>query len=95
MAFVFVDTLICDDAESARLVTFSSGVGVQSVTLDDASGALSDGSALSSNGTLASCSRQSGGSTRPGKKQLEELEHAEREVREVEGSSKGVKDQGA
>jgi structural maintenance of chromosome 2 len=57
MAFVFGDTLICDDAESAKLVTFSPQVGgVRSVTLDgdvyDPSGTLSGGSAPSSGGTL-------------------------------------------
>ncbi|KAF7981509.1 hypothetical protein HWV62_33069 [Athelia sp. TMB] len=57
MAFVFGDTLICDDAESAKLVTFSPQVGgVRSVTLDgdvyDPSGTLSGGSAPSGSGTL-------------------------------------------
>ncbi|TFY57528.1 hypothetical protein EVJ58_g6964 [Rhodofomes roseus] len=56
MAFVFGNTLVCDDAESAKLVTFSRDVGVRSVTLDgdvyDPSGMLSGGSAPSGNGTL-------------------------------------------
>lgn len=57
MAFVFGNTLICDDAESAKLVTFSREVGgVRSVTLDgdvyDPSGMLSGGSAPTGNGTL-------------------------------------------
>ncbi|KAH9917715.1 condensin complex subunit SMC2 [Fomitopsis serialis] len=57
MAFVFGNTLICDDAESAKLVTFSRELGgVRSVTLDgdvyDPSGMLSGGSAPSGNGTL-------------------------------------------
>ncbi|KZT64707.1 hypothetical protein DAEQUDRAFT_599662 [Daedalea quercina L-15889] len=57
MAFVFGNTLICDDAESAKLVTFSREIGgVRSVTLDgdvyDPSGTLSGGSAPSGNGTL-------------------------------------------
>jgi structural maintenance of chromosome 2 len=57
MAFVFGDTLVCDDAESAKLVTFSPQVGgVRSVTLDgdvyDPSGTLSGGSAPSGSGTL-------------------------------------------
>ena len=57
MAFVFGDTLVCDDAETAKLVTFSPQVGgVRSVTLDgdvyDPSGMLSGGSAPSSSGTL-------------------------------------------
>jgi structural maintenance of chromosome 2 len=56
MAFVFGDTLICDDAEAAKAVTFNSAVGLKSVTLDgdvyDPSGTLSGGSAPSSSGLL-------------------------------------------
>ncbi|KAF8501209.1 condensin complex subunit SMC2 [Gautieria morchelliformis] len=56
MAFVFGDTLICEDAESAKAVTFNSAVGLKSVTLDgdvyDPSGTLSGGSAPSSSGLL-------------------------------------------
>ncbi|CAL1701767.1 unnamed protein product [Somion occarium] len=56
MTYVFGETLICDDAESAKLVTFAPQVGAKSVTLDgdvyDPSGTLSGGSAPSSNGVL-------------------------------------------
>ena len=57
MAFVFGETLICADAETAKKVTFHPSVGgAKSVTLDgdiyDPSGTLSGGSAPSSNGTL-------------------------------------------
>jgi structural maintenance of chromosome 2 len=57
MTFVFGDTLVWDDAESAKLVTFSPQVGgVRSVTLDgdvyDPSGTLSGGSAPSGSGIL-------------------------------------------
>ncbi|KIJ53254.1 hypothetical protein M422DRAFT_222637 [Sphaerobolus stellatus SS14] len=56
MAYVFGDTLICDDAESAKAVTFNPSVGLKSVTLDgdvyDPSGTLSGGSAPSSSGIL-------------------------------------------
>ncbi|EKM51373.1 uncharacterized protein PHACADRAFT_263461 [Phanerochaete carnosa HHB-10118-sp] len=56
MSFVFGETLICDDAESAKLVTFSSAVGVKSVTIDgdvyDPSGTLSGGAAPSGSGVL-------------------------------------------
>ena len=57
MAYVFGDTLVCDDAASAKLVTFSKEVGgVRSVTLDgdvyDPSGTLSGGSAPNSSGVL-------------------------------------------
>lgn len=56
MTFVFSDTLICDDAESAKKVTFSDQVHVKSVTLAgdvyDPSGSLTGGSAPSSSGIL-------------------------------------------
>lgn len=57
MAYVFGDTLICDDADSAKLVTFSTQVGgARSVTLDgdvyDPSGTLSGGSAPSGGGNI-------------------------------------------
>lgn len=56
MAYVFGDTLVCDDAESAKLVTFTREIGVKSVTLDgdvyDPSGTLSGGSAPSGSGLL-------------------------------------------
>ena len=56
MAYVFGDTLICDDAASAKAVTFNPQIGVKSVTLDgdvyDPSGTLSGGAAPSSSGIL-------------------------------------------
>ncbi|KAG6836670.1 hypothetical protein H0H93_005088 [Arthromyces matolae] len=56
IAYVFSDNLICDDAESAKRVTFSKEVGVRSVTLEgdvyDPSGTLSGGSAPSGSGLL-------------------------------------------
>ena len=56
IAYVFSDTLICDDAESAKRVTFNRDVGVRSVTLEgdvyDPSGTLSGGSAPSGSGVL-------------------------------------------
>jgi structural maintenance of chromosome 2 len=75
MAFVFGDTLVCDDAETAKLVTFSPQVGgVRSVTLDgdvyDPSGTLSGGSAPSSSGTLV---------------KVQELLEAERKLGEAKG----------
>ena len=52
IAYVFGDTLICDNAETAKLVTFSDAVLTRSVTLDgdiyDPSGTLSGGSAPNS-----------------------------------------------
>jgi structural maintenance of chromosome 2 len=57
MSYVFGDTFVCDDAEIAKLVTFSPEVkGARSVTLAgdvyDPSGTLSGGSAPSSSGIL-------------------------------------------
>ncbi|CDO76576.1 hypothetical protein BN946_scf184950.g2 [Trametes cinnabarina] len=56
MFFVFGSTFICDDAETAKQVTFSREIGVRSVTLDgdvyDPSGTLSGGSAPNSSGVL-------------------------------------------
>jgi structural maintenance of chromosome 2 len=56
IAFVFSDTLICDDAASAQAVTFARQVGVRSVTLDgdvyDPSGTMSGGAAPSGSGVL-------------------------------------------
>ncbi|KAI0296748.1 condensin complex subunit SMC2 [Multifurca ochricompacta] len=56
IAFVFNDTLICDDAASAQAVTFARDVGVRSVTLDgdvyEPSGTMSGGAAPSGSGIL-------------------------------------------
>ncbi|KAF8966105.1 condensin complex subunit SMC2 [Flammula alnicola] len=56
IAYIFSDTLICDDAETAKKVTFSRDVNVRSVTLEgdvyDPSGTLSGGSAPNSQKTL-------------------------------------------
>jgi structural maintenance of chromosome 2 len=56
IAYVFGDTLVCKDAESAKLVTFNRDVGTKSVTLEgdvyDPSGTLSGGAAPSSSGVL-------------------------------------------
>ncbi|WWC91996.1 uncharacterized protein L201_006950 [Kwoniella dendrophila CBS 6074] len=56
MAYVFGDTFICSDKQSAQAVTFNKNIGVKSVTLEgdvyDPSGTLSGGSAPSSQGIL-------------------------------------------
>ena len=56
IAFVFSDTIICDDAASAQAVTFSREVGVRSVTLEgdvyEPSGTMSGGAAPSGSGIL-------------------------------------------
>ena len=71
MAFVFGDTIICEDAEAANAVTF--GAKVRSVTLNgdlyDPSGTLSGGAAPSGSGTLL---------------KVQELLEAERRLREAQ-----------
>lgn len=84
MAFVFGDTLVCDDAETAKLVTFSPQVGgARSVTLDgdvyDPSGMLSGGSAPSSSGTLVKVQEllEAERKLSEARQRLDELEKAE------------------
>ncbi|KAJ8469227.1 hypothetical protein ONZ51_g9127 [Trametes cubensis] len=56
MAYVFGGTFVCDDAATAKRITFSQDAGIKSVTLDgdvyDPSGTLSGGSAPNSSGIL-------------------------------------------
>ena len=56
MAYVFGDTFVCADKQSAQAVTFNKNIGVKSVTLDgdvyDPSGTLSGGAPPSSSGLL-------------------------------------------
>lgn len=56
MEYVFGSTLVCDDAETAKRVTFDPAVRLKSVTLEgdvyDPSGTLSGGSAPNSSGVL-------------------------------------------
>lgn len=56
MAFVFGNTMICEDNESANAVAFNRDIGLYSVSKDgttyDPSGTLSGGAALSSGGIL-------------------------------------------
>ena len=56
MEYVFGSTLICEDAATAKLVTFNESVKMKSVTLDgdvyDPSGTLSGGSSPNSSGVL-------------------------------------------
>ena len=56
MAYVFGDTFICADKQSAQAVTFNKDIDVKSVTLEgdvyDPSGTLSGGAAPSSGGIL-------------------------------------------
>lgn len=56
MEYVFGSTLVCEDAETAKRVTFDPAVRMKSVTLEgdvyDPSGTLSGGSSASSSGVL-------------------------------------------
>lgn len=56
MEYVFGNTLICEDAETAKRVTFDPAVRMKSVTLEgdvyDPSGTLSGGSSPKSSGVL-------------------------------------------
>ncbi|KAH9979381.1 condensin complex subunit SMC2 [Lactifluus volemus] len=92
IAFVFNDTIICDDAASAQAVTFSRQVGVRSVTLDgdvyEPSGTMSGGAAPSGSGILARAQelREAEERVRKARSKLEALEReqvARRAAREA------------
>ncbi|OTA63726.1 SMC2-like protein [Hypoxylon sp. EC38] len=75
MEYVFGNTLICQDAETAKRVTFDPNVRMRSITLEgDAygpSGTLSGGSAPNSSGVLVT---------------LQKLNEINRQLKEAEGS---------
>ena len=79
IAYIFNDTLVCDDAETAKRVTFHNDVRVRSVTLQgdiyDPSGTLSGGSAPNSSQILV---------------QVQELLGIEGKVREAHGKLQGL-----
>ena len=83
IAFVFNDTLTCDDAATARAVTFARNVGVRSVTLDgdvyEPSGAMSGGAAPSESGMLVRAQelRAAEGRIEDARRTLEALERDE------------------
>ena len=83
MTFVFGDTLICDDAESAKTVTFHPQVGLRSVTTQgdvyDPSGTISGGSAPSSSGLLVKVQelKRAEAALQEAKDELRRLEHKE------------------
>ncbi|KAI0776981.1 condensin complex subunit SMC2 [Trametes elegans] len=89
MFYVFGGTFICDDAETAKQITFSREVGVKSVTLDgdvyDPSGTLSGGSAPSSSGVLVRVQEllEAEGKLQDARRRLGELEHEEQRLRSV------------
>ena len=82
MEYVFGSTLICEDAETAKRVTFDPAVRLKSVTLEgdvyDPSGTLSGGSAPSSSGVLVTMQKLNGIS-----KELQAKENALGELRSV------------
>ena len=61
MEYVFGSTLVCDDAETAKKVTFDPSVRMKSVTLEgdvyDPSGTLSGGSSPNSSGVLVTLAK--------------------------------------
>ncbi|RPD56886.1 condensin complex subunit SMC2 [Lentinus tigrinus ALCF2SS1-7] len=89
MGFVFGGTFICDDADTAKLVTFSREIGCKSVTLDgdvyDPSGTLSGGSAPSSSGTLIKVQEliEAEGNLQDARNKLAQLEREEERLRSV------------
>ncbi|KAF8907016.1 condensin complex subunit SMC2 [Gymnopilus junonius] len=91
IAYIFSDTLICDDSDAARKVTFAREVSVRSVTFDgdvyDPSGTLSGGSAPKGDGILVQVQELL---------QVEErLEERRRVLRELEGEEeRGKKGRG-
>jgi structural maintenance of chromosome 2 len=91
MAFVFGDTLICDDSEAAKAVTFNPTIGLKSVTLDgdvyDPSGTLSGGSAPSGSGLLVKIQELKEAESR-----LEEAKAVLRKLEKEEEKSKNAKE---
>ncbi|KAI9439026.1 condensin complex subunit SMC2 [Lactarius indigo] len=87
IAFVFNDTLICDDAQSAQAVTFARNVGVRSVTLEgdvyEPSGTMSGGAAPSGSGVLVRAQELRGAEERVAQARgtLETLEREEAAAR--------------
>jgi structural maintenance of chromosome 2 len=83
MSFVFGGTLICDDAESAKAVTFNPQVGLRSVTIQgdvyDPSGTISGGSAPSSSGLLVKVQalKRAEAALQEAKDEVRRLEHEE------------------
>lgn len=84
MEYVFSDTLVCDDADSAKRVTFAREIGVKSVTLQgdvyDPSGTLSGGAAPNSNHVLV---------------RVQELLDAERALQEATGRLRALEQEEA
>ena len=96
IAYVFSDTLICDNAETAKLVTFSDAVLTRSVTLDgdvyDPSGTLSGGSAPNSTRILVQVQEllEIENKLRDAQTRLSTLEKEEEKSRDVRNSWKSL-----
>ncbi|KAG6067850.1 hypothetical protein E4U32_002584 [Claviceps aff. humidiphila group G2b] len=79
MEYVFGNTLICADAETAKRVTFDPNVRMRSITLEgdayDPSGTLSGGSAPNSSGVLVT---------------LQKLNHLSRQLQEAENALRDI-----
>ncbi|KAK2614300.1 hypothetical protein N8I77_001141 [Diaporthe amygdali] len=75
MSYVFGNTLVCEDADTAKRVTFDPNVRMRSITLQgdsyDPSGTLSGGSAPNSSGVLVT---------------MQKINDLNRQLREAEGS---------
>ena len=84
MFYVFGGTFVCDDAATAKQITFSKEVGVKSVTLDgdvyDPSGTLSGGAAPNSSGILVKVQQllEVEGRLQEARQRLAQLEDEER-----------------
>ena len=96
IAYVFGDTLICDNAETAKLVTFSDAVFTRSVTLDgdvyDPSGTLSGGSAPNSTRILIQVQEllEIENKLRDAQARLNTLEKEEEKTRTIRNSWKNL-----
>ncbi|KAI0421186.1 SMC2-like protein [Xylaria grammica] len=82
MEYVFGNTLVCHDAETAKKVTFDPNVRMRSITLEgdayDPSGTLSGGSSPNSSGVLVT---------------LQKLNDINRQLKEIEASLQGLQAQ--
>ncbi|RWA08379.1 hypothetical protein EKO27_g6718 [Xylaria grammica] len=82
MEYVFGNTLVCHDAETAKKVTFDPNVRMRSITLEgdayDPSGTLSGGSSPNSSGVLVT---------------LQKLNDINRQLKETEASLQGLQAQ--
>lgn len=87
MDYVFGSTLICQDAETAKRVTFDAAVRTKSVTLEgdvyDPSGTLSGGSSPNSSGVLVTLGKLN--------EVMKELQKQELELEDLQNLLKGEK----